>query len=240
MNLWFASCGCWCVSLLQRYCRRGEQKTKEHFQLGLGEWVRLPSFSSPSASRSVSHLCVASFSTLTLWSSAPGMPSLFLENSSSSTHHPIRGSNRFTITTQMQCSFSSLENSEWKPQSKKKKNLQGTNITVAKDFRQEIFGRALLSTICFVWIGLTGGGQCPVTAGARPCQLMILDAMAWLPVSVSSYVQEGLWQPPWFRVHWRQHQQVWDDTRLAASASYTTSLSRHSQRWKDMRDKNKS
>lgn len=92
--------------------------------------------------------------------------------------------------------------------SQKKKNLQGTNITVAKDFRQEIFGRALLSTICFVWIGLTGGGQCPVTAGARPCQLMILDAMAWLPVSVSSYVQEGLWQPPWFRVHWRQHQQV--------------------------------
>lgn len=47
--------------------------------------------------------CVVSFYTLTLWSSAPGMPSLFLENSSGSTHHPIGGSNRFSITA-LKCS----------------------------------------------------------------------------------------------------------------------------------------
>lgn len=64
VNLWYASCGCWCISSLRRYHRCGEQKTKEHFQLGLGESVRLHSFAFLSASRSVSHLTSWVF---TLW-----------------------------------------------------------------------------------------------------------------------------------------------------------------------------
>lgn len=163
VNLWFASCGCWCISLLQCCCRRGEHKTKEHFQLGLGEWVRLPSFSSLSASRSASHLCVVSFYTLALWSSAPGMPSLFLENSSGSSQHPIRGSNRFSITV-LKCSVISLHLKTQSENHTVKKNIQGANITVAKQFWHEFFRRALLSTICFLWIGLTGEG-----VGAVPC-----------------------------------------------------------------------
>lgn len=98
----------------------------------------------------------AQFLTLP-WSSAPGMPSLFLENSSGSTHHAIRGSNRFSMTV-LKCSAVFLH-----------LKMQSGNHTIQKNpFKepilhlQTIFDMTFLAELYYpqsvLWIGLTGGG----------------------------------------------------------------------------------
>lgn len=165
---------------------------------------------------SLSHLALWVL-TLSLWSSAPGMPShtfplkfIWLKPS------PLRGSYSFSLCSNVVFScFSSLKNGgihTVRNLSRIQYFLQISNILCRASSH-----RALLFIICCLWTSQTRG-QRPATT--RLSHLMIFRSMCGC-----RFQSEVPWQPSWFRGRWRRHLQLWGDAALAAPASHTPPLS---------------
>lgn len=225
MNLFLASCGCWSASSALRYRGVGEQKDQRAF------WVEPQGMrQAPLRVLSVCFPLRFSFSHLALRVLTLRLSGVLLlacpHTLSLKTHlakppHPL-GDLTDSQLLHSNAIFSGA--TLWKTHCRKPVGGRASPTDLKRPLMWKSSPGFVVYSLCSVGWPNTGG-QCPVTAAARPCQLMILGAMARPPVSESAVtVREVLWQPSWFRVHRRRHQQLWDDTALAAPASYTPSL----------------